>query len=101
MILSDANETTQQLSNTPRLRDTAARCERFLCVEDLADVADARVTQMREQAFERTLGATNVVGPHAHHRVDVWADQPAPHRALVISGITREQVTAIRRLVIW
>src|SRR4249919_2155586 len=43
----------QQLRDTPRLRDAAARRKRRLRVEDLADRSDAGIIQVRDEAIER------------------------------------------------
>ena len=48
----------------------------------------------------RQRRARLVVRIHLQPRVDERADQPAPHRALVIGGVARAQIAVVLRLVV-
>ena len=83
----------QHLGDAPGLGDAAARRERRLGVEDLADRADARLARgacakpsRNCRAPARSSGWTLQPG------VDERADQPGPDRPLVVGGVARAQV---------
>src|SRR3569833_2270721 len=95
------DERTQQRGDAPGLRDAAARCERWDRVEHLADRADTRFAEVRDEAFELRASLGDVIRLQPHPRVDVGTDQPAPHGALVIRRIARAKVAVVAGLELW
>ena len=91
---------SQHFRHRPRLRDAAARRERLLGVEDLAERSDARLVQVRAEAVEARARARLVVRLHPQPGVDERTHQPPPHRALVIGGVARAEVAVVLRLVV-
>ena len=57
-------------------------------------------SEMRGKSFEEFLRARRIFGMHLQPRIDERADQPGPHRALMISGVARTQVAIVLRLII-
>lgn len=90
----------RRTSATPRLRHAASRCERRLGIEDFADRADAGLAELGAEALQKLHGSLWLVGMDAQPRVDERADQPAPHRALVIRGVARAEIAVVGGLVI-
>jgi hypothetical protein len=71
-----------------------------LGVEDLAHRADARLAQVRHQSGQEAPGAGAVVGVDAQPGVEERADQPGPHRPLVVGRIACPQVAVVGPLVV-
>src|SRR3954462_12759188 len=90
----------QHFRNAPRLGDAAAWGEWRFGIEDFADRTDAGVVEMRHEAFERLPRPDRIARIDLQPRVDERPGQPAPHRALVISGIARAKVAEVARLVV-
>src|SRR5207237_9499621 len=78
----------------------SARRERWLGVEDFTDRAETGLVEMTLKGGEKTAGARVIVGVNLQPGVDERADQPGPHRALVIGRVARAQVAEVFRLVI-
>src|SRR5262245_32298435 len=88
-----------QLCDAPGLCRTAARYVRTFGIEDLADVADAAVRQVRIQRGDDPGGLRGIpvhLEPGIHER----PDQPRPYRALVIRRVARSQIAVVERLVL-
>src|SRR4051794_14264571 len=93
-------ENAKHLGDAPCLRDAAARRERRLGVEDLADRADRGLAEMRLEPGQEAAGRFLLVGIGPHPGVDKRADQPGPHRPLVIGRVAGPQIAEIARLVV-
>src|SRR5271167_3575450 len=93
-------QTAQYFRDAPGLGDAAARCERRLGVEDFADRADAGFGEMRLETVEEMPRCRAIVGVNLEPSIDERADQPGPHRPLVVCRIAGAQVAEIARLVI-
>src|SRR4029453_6455581 len=85
----------QDFRHAPRLGHAAPRGVRLDGVEDLADRADAGLVQMRYEAVEKAPGPCVVFRVHLEPRVDEGADEPRPHRALMVGGVSRPEIAAI------
>src|SRR5947209_19121277 len=97
-LLRSQTPAPQDFGDAPRLRDAAARRERLDGVEDLADRADARLVQVRDEAFQKLARARAVFRVDFEPRVNERADEPGPDRALVVGGVARLQVAVVGRL---
>src|SRR3954470_4955490 len=94
------DENAEHFGDAPGLGDAAARRERRLGIEDLADRADRGLAEMRLEPGQEAARALLVVGMGAQPWVDERADQPGPYRPLMIGRVARPQVAEIARLVI-
>ena len=78
----------QQLDHAPRLSDAAARRKRRLGVKYLRDRAQTRLVQVCGKAIEKCAATLATYATVATTEGgDVRADEPAPHRALVIRAV--------------
>src|ERR1700761_6755612 len=94
------DEAAQDFRHAPGLRATAAGREGRFRIEDFADRADARLPQMRPEAFEEAARSFEIVRVHFYPRIDERANEPSPDSALVISSIARAQVAIVVGLVV-
>src|ERR687897_2749782 len=92
--------TSQHFGHAPRLRDTPARRVRILGIEHFADGSDARLAEVPGEPREQIPCARPILWVHPQPRVDHGANQPAPHGALVVRGVSRAQVAVIGGLVV-
>src|SRR5512132_4357039 len=99
MSIMSHDEGPENFGDAPRLRNTASgRVSRF-GVENLADIADARLPQFLLQPPQHTPRPFLV-------RIDLQpgiyevSDQPPPRRPLMICRVPGAEVTKITRLVI-
>src|SRR5450631_4573232 len=99
-VLTAGHERANGLGDAPGLRDAAPRIERRLRVEDLADGPEAGLGELLLETLEEPVGAGAIVGKGLEPSVDERADQPAPHRPLVICGVACAQISVIAGLVV-
>src|SRR5262245_55707670 len=99
-LLSSLQPAAQRFGDAPRLGNAAARRVVALGIEDLAELPNARLAQVRHQPVEQVPCPDVVVGIQLQINVNKWADQPRPHSPLVVGGITGAQVAVIARLVV-
>src|SRR5215218_964777 len=92
--------TSQHFGHAPRLRHTPARRVRLLGIEHFADGSDARLAEVPGKPREQVPCARPILRVHPQPGVDHGANQPAPHGALVVGGVSRAQVAVIGRLVV-
>src|SRR5215813_6358048 len=78
----------QHFGDAPGLGKTAARAVRLVGSEDLADLADCSVAQMRLKALEKARDLVTAIRIDAPVGIDERPDQPGPHGSLVVSKVT-------------
>src|SRR5437868_4910061 len=81
----------ERLGDAPRLRDAPARRVRRLGVEDLADRAEARLAEVRDEAVEAAPRAREVARVELQPCVDVRAREEGPDRPLVVRRVARAE----------
>src|SRR5256714_6243189 len=91
-------ETAQDLSHAPRLRDASTRCVRWLGIENLCNRADPKLWKMRHQPLQKLSRARPVVRVQLQPRINPGPDEPGPHCALMIGGVARPEIAAVSRL---
>ena len=77
----------QHFRYTPRLRYAAAGQVGLARVEDFADRANAVVAQMDRESFKKFARSRAIVRMQFEPRVNKWANEPGPNRALVICAV--------------
>src|SRR4029450_1933013 len=88
-------QASEHLGDAPILSDTPSRRVWLERVEDLADAADAAFAQMSAKAGKELERVFTHVRMHAKPRIEVRADQPRPHSALMVRGVASAQITEI------
>ncbi len=91
---------SQLLGHAPGLRDAAARRVGRLGVEDLRDGPHPEVVEVAGEPGEKAARADAVVGMHLEPGVHPRANEPPPHRALVVGCVARSQVAVVPGLVL-
>src|SRR3954452_238064 len=81
------NPGAQHFRHAPGLCNATARHVRFARIEHFADRADAIVTQVDGEHFEKLARARLVIGMKFHPCIDEWSDQPRPYCSLMIRAI--------------
>src|SRR5688500_3258718 len=105
MVLREAQRVrcTQDLTHGPRLARTTARAAWRRCIGNFAKVSEAAIRRVLQHGCEKkSMGtATGSIGiaANADPRVNEGAEQPGPHRALVIDGIARTRPAFVPRRV--
>src|SRR5437870_370401 len=79
--------TPQYFCDAPCLRDTSAREEGIVGIEDFADRSDAGLGEVRGKAIQEFASAREIIRVNAQPCIDERTDQPCPNRALVIGRI--------------
>ena len=86
---------TQHLGYAPGLRYAAARRKRRRGVEDLADGAQARLSKVRRKTLQKSACFEPALRINLQPGIDERADQPGPHRALMIRGISGQEIALV------
>src|SRR6266511_741882 len=90
----------QHFCDAPGLGHASTGREGGLRIEDLADRAEARLAQVRDQTLEKAASTRTIPRMDAEPRLDEGSEEPGPYRPLMIGRIARPQVAVIPRLVI-
>lgn len=88
----------QDLGNGPSLRDAAARREWRLCVEDLAERAQAVRDDLFAERLKEPQGCF-AVAIHAEMGEDEGSQEPPPHSTLMVGTIPFPGAAAVMGLV--
>src|SRR5580704_15438619 len=90
----EINPGAQYLSDAPGLREAAPRIVRCVTIKNLADCADTGGVYMLGDGLEQGLRQAGIP-KHAKVRAGERPEQPGPHGAHVIGGITLRGITRI------
>src|SRR5262249_23677218 len=82
----------------PRLGYAAARGERRVGVEDLANRSNAGVIEMRSKSSDGLHRACAVVWKDSQPGIDERPNQPGPDRTLMVRRVARTSIAVVTRL---
>src|SRR5690348_6073856 len=91
---------TQDFGDAPGLCNASPGQVWFHRVEDLANGAKSKLVQRRDASIQKPTCTSPVFWMHLDPRVDPRPDEPRPHRALMVRGIARAEITEVAFLVI-
>ena len=78
---------SQDFRDTPGLSDAAPCHMRLARIKNFADRSNAVVAQMDRESFKKFARSRAIVRMHFEPRVNKWANEPGPNRALVICAV--------------
>ena len=89
------HKAAEHFRNRPGLRDATARSVGRLGVENFANRANARLSEVIAEPVQEASRLMTIVGINFQPGVDKGSDKPCPNRALMIGCIARAEVAIV------